>query len=89
MACTYGIASIRCVAQTTPAMFTVSGVVKNSLTGQPIPRALVNAQTDAVLTDSEGRFELRLQEGGAWLQVRRPGYSNMDTWCVLAQRWRR
>jgi len=56
----------------------VSGVVKNSLTGQPIPRALVNAQTDAVLTDSEGRFELRLQEGGAWLQVRRPGYSNMD-----------
>jgi len=78
MACTYGIASIRCVAQTTPAMFTVSGVVKNSLTGQPIPRALVNAQTDAVLTDSEGRFELRLQEGGAWLQVRRPGYSNMD-----------
>ncbi|MGA2049559.1 MAG: carboxypeptidase-like regulatory domain-containing protein [Terracidiphilus sp.] len=76
MACTFGIASIRCLAQTTPATYTVSGAVKNSLTGQPVPRALVNAQTDAVLTDSEGRFELRLQEGGAWLQVRRPGYSN-------------
>ena len=78
MACTHGVASIDCVAQTGPARFTVSGVVKNSLTGQPIPRALVNAQTDAALTDSEGRFELRLPEGGAWLQVRRPGYSNRE-----------
>ena len=78
MACTDGIASIDCVAQTAPAMYTVSGVVKNSLTGQPIPRALVNAQTDEVLTDGEGRFELRLPESGAWLQVRRPGYSNQE-----------
>lgn len=55
----------------------VGGVVKNSLTGQPIERALVDGQIDAAFTDSEGRFELHLQCGGyALLQARRPGYSN-------------
>ena len=74
MACALGHAPMHCAAQTEPVFSTVSGVVKDSLTGQPIERALVDAQNDAVLTDSEGRFELRLQEGVASIQVRRPGY---------------
>jgi hypothetical protein len=74
MACVLAIAASHCAAQTEPAFSTVSGVVKDSLTGQPIERALVDAQNDAMLTDSEGRFELRLQEGLASIQVRRPGY---------------
>ena len=74
LACASYIAVIGCGAQETASAYTVHGVVKNSLTGQPIPRALVDAQSDAVLTDSQGRFELRLQEGFAQLQARRPGY---------------
>lgn len=50
------------------------GIVKNRVTGQPIERALVDGQMDAVLTDHEGRFELHLQCGYAQLRVRRPGY---------------
>ncbi len=53
---------------------TVSGVVKNRITGQPIARALVDGGTDAMLTDSEGRFELQLPKGSRQLQIRRPGY---------------
>jgi len=74
MACALGLAPTQCAAQTEPVFSTVSGVVKDSLTGQPIERALVDAQNDAVLTDSEGRFELRLEDGVASIQVRRPGY---------------
>lgn len=58
-----------------PSTAAVSGVVKNRLTGQPIARALVDGQLDAMLTDSEGRFELHLPIGFTQLQVRRPGYS--------------
>ena len=72
------IGDIKCGAQEAASAYTVRGVVKNSLTGQPISRALVDAQTDAVLTDSQGRFELRIQEGFARLQVRRPGYLDQD-----------
>jgi hypothetical protein len=58
-----------------PHQVMVSGVVKNKLTGQPIARALVDAQFDAMLTDGEGRFELHVPDGfGTQLQVRRPGY---------------
>jgi len=74
MACALGLAPRHCAAQNEPAFSTVSGVVKDSQTGQPIERALVDAQNDAVLTDSEGRFELRLEDGVASIQVRRPGY---------------
>ena len=74
MACMLALAPMHCAAQAEPVFDTVSGVVKDSLTGQPIERALVDAQNDAVLTDSEGRFELRLEEGAASIQVRRPGY---------------
>ena len=55
----------------------ISGVVRDSLTNQPIERALADGQWDATLTDNEGRFELHLPCGGyTQLQVRRPGYSN-------------
>ena len=64
-------------AQPSPSVCKIGGVVKNSLTGQPIERALVDGQVDAALTDSEGRFALHLPCGGySQLQVRRPGYSN-------------
>lgn len=60
-----------------PSVCTIGGVVRNSLTNQPVERALVDGQMDAALTDSEGRFELHLGCGGyAQLQVRRPGYAS-------------
>ena len=60
-----------------PTTATVNGVVKNRLTGQPIARVLVDAQFDAMLTDSEGRFLLHVPKGfSTQLQVRRPGYTS-------------
>ena len=54
------------------SMCKVNGVVKNSLTGPPIERALLDGQIDAALSDRDGRFELHLPCGGYWqLQVRR------------------
>lgn len=76
MSCVQGIATMNCAAQGMQ-FYTVSGVVKDHLSGEPIERALVDGQFDAVLTDSEGRFELRLPEGVSQLRVRRPGY--LDT----------
>lgn len=58
---------------------TVRGVVLDRITKQPIARALVDAMFDAVLTDNEGRFELKLPEGNANLQLRRPGYSSPNS----------
>ena len=63
-----------CAAQQAPSTFPVDGVVENSLTHQPVARALVESVADAVLTDLQGRFELHLPEGTAELSVRRPGY---------------
>jgi hypothetical protein len=63
-----------CAAQDAPATFPVDGVVENSLTHQPVARALVESASDAILTDSQGHFELHLQAGLANLSVRRPGY---------------
>ena len=68
-------AGLTCAQESHPAV--VSGEVRNRLTGQPIARALVDAQIDAVLTDSEGRFELHLFSGlSTGVQVRRPGYTS-------------
>jgi hypothetical protein len=49
-------------------------VVVNSVTGQPVARALVDAHESAVLTDNDGRFELALQAGITQISVKRPGY---------------
>ncbi|HKF46805.1 MAG TPA: carboxypeptidase-like regulatory domain-containing protein [Terracidiphilus sp.] len=57
---------------------TVHGVVLDRVTKQPIARALVDGAFDAVLTDSEGRFELTLPVGVANIQVRRPGYGSRN-----------
>jgi hypothetical protein len=62
-------------AQVTGPAFAVRGTVVNSATGQPIARALVDANEDATLTDGEGRFELRLSYPEAQITVRRPGFS--------------
>ena len=73
-----------CAAQE-PATFPVNGIVESSLTHQPIARALVEANSAAVLTDGEGRFELRLPEGFANLSARRPGYQGPEIGLPPAQ----
>jgi len=67
-----------CEAQQAQESHTVAGVVRNSMTGQPIARALVDGQADATLTDNQGRFELHLSQRFANLQVRRPGYTSRE-----------
>ncbi len=61
-------------AQDSRPTYPVDGIVENSLTHEPIARAMVEAGSAAVLTDSEGRFELHLPAGVAGFTVRRPGY---------------
>jgi len=57
---------------------TVHGLVKNSATGEPLPRALVRIEGDATsgsLTDGEGRFEIaRVPVGPQAFQVLKPGF---------------
>ena len=59
---------------------TLTGVVVNSVTGQPIPRAMIQMMGMAsrvALTDAEGKFEFdNLPETQATLQARKPGYFN-------------
>ena len=56
----------------------VHGAVKNQATGEPIPRALVRIEGDAVsgaLTDGEGRFEIAsVPVGPQAFQVMKPGF---------------
>jgi hypothetical protein len=68
-----------CAAQEAPITYPVDGIVENSLTHQPIARALVEAASDAVLTDNQGRFELHLPAGFERLTIRRPGYEGQET----------
>lgn len=57
---------------------TLTGVVVNSATGEPIPRALIQMMGMAsrvALTDSEGKFEFdNLPETQAMLTAHKPGY---------------
>ena len=56
---------------------TVSGVVRNSLTGAAIPRALVTLNGRAVLTDAEGQFGFRqVTAGQGFVMVRKPGFAS-------------
>lgn len=62
--------------------FTVRGTVLDSVTKQPIARALVQLDdNDAMLTDVNGNFEFTgVQTQGGRIQVRRPGYvSNIQS----------
>lgn len=56
----------------------VHGMVKNAATGEPLPRALVRIEGDAVsgaLTDGEGRFEISgVPVGPQAFQVMKPGF---------------
>lgn len=65
-------------AQNQPT-YPVGGVVLNSLTDQPIARVLVAGPSDALLTDSEGRFELHLPEGTTSIRLQRPGYAASES----------
>jgi hypothetical protein len=62
------------------SLATVHGVVKNAVTGEPLPRALVtfNGQSGpAALTDGDGRFEISgVPTGLGILQVARPGFED-------------
>ena len=57
---------------------TISGIVLNSVTGTPIPHALVQAGQRVMLTDGEGHFEFRdITDNGA-LAATKPGYFAED-----------
>src|SRR4051812_37833647 len=62
----------------TTGAYSFSGIVVNSATGEPIPRALVtlNMQTQRmVMTAADGRFEFTsLPEGLAIIYARKPGF---------------
>lgn len=59
---------------------TIHGIVKNAATGEPLPRALVRIEGDALagaLTDGEGRFEIpNVPIGPEALQVVKPGFAD-------------
>src|SRR5579859_3635877 len=61
-----------------PKKYKLEGSVINSLTGEPVPRALVqlNGQTqESVLTGSDGRFHFdAVPEGQVVVNVRKPGF---------------
>jgi len=57
---------------------TVHGVIKNAATSEPLPRALVRIEGDALagaLTDADGRFELsNIPVGPQAFEVMKPGF---------------
>ena len=61
-----------------PTRVTVTGVVRNAATGDPLPRALVQIEGDAntgTLTDGEGRFEIPgVPAGPQIVRVVKPGF---------------
>jgi hypothetical protein len=48
----------------------------NSVTHQPVSRALVDAHENAVLTDNDGHFDFSLPQGLVQISVKRPGYGS-------------
>ena len=72
--------ALPCIAQDaseeTAQLYPVKGVVLNSVTHQPVARALVDSHQGAVLTDNEGHFELNLPEGLTQISVKRPGFGS-------------
>lgn len=65
-----------CRAEVVSGQYTVQGVVSDSISRQPIARALVDAATDAVLTDSYGNFQIHLAKGSSQISISRPGYGS-------------
>jgi hypothetical protein len=64
------------------ARVSVHGLVKNAVTGEPLPRALVRIEGDAAagaLTDGDGRFEIPgVPVGPQSLQVLKPGFRDVS-----------
>jgi len=60
------------------ALATVHGVVRNAVSGDPLPRVLVRIEGDAdrgVLTDGEGRFEMEgVPAGPQTIRLLKPGF---------------
>ncbi|HLH03954.1 MAG TPA: carboxypeptidase regulatory-like domain-containing protein [Bryobacteraceae bacterium] len=58
--------------------YTVSGTVYNTLTSEPIARALVHlngTEQHVAFTGQDGRFEIQnVPEGQVWITAQRPGY---------------
>lgn len=75
--------STESIAQTGAGTFGLSGTVVNSLTGEPVRRALVqvsDANGAAAVTDDTGHFQLSgLKEGQAFVSVMKPGFGDADT----------
>ncbi len=59
------------------------GVVKNAVTGEPLPRALVQLNSEAgpgALTDGDGRFELTVTGVGLHMfQLTKPGFHDLPS----------
>lgn len=70
--------SVSMKEEPTRGNFTLGGTVVNSVTGEPIRRALVQiymGAEQAVLTDSDGKFEFNnLPRGQTNIGVRKPGF---------------
>ena len=78
MICTLVLGSVTLIAQDAQQTYPVHGTVLDSVTRQPIARALVDSHSQgATLTDNDGHFEFNLTAGSADLLVRRPGYEPM------------
>src|SRR5215471_15468185 len=62
--CTTGEAAQSALAQTETQKSTISGVVINSVTRAPVPRALVTTPDNryATFTDSSGQFEFAIEK---------------------------
>ena len=63
------------------AALAVHGVVKDSLTGEPLPRALVQIDGETgpgALTDRDGKFEMTAPGSGSHIfQLTKPGYHDL------------
>ncbi len=70
--------SQRGISQTTGNYFTLSGVVRDSATGQPLVKAAIVIDYDryrtGTTTDAQGRFDIALNPGPHVLVVRYVGY---------------
>lgn len=76
------------LAGQTAARFTVSGTVVNSVTNEPIRRALVAVGGSLVFSGDDGRFEVKdVPAGPAMISVQKPGYFDVpgDRKNVVAQ----
>jgi hypothetical protein len=64
------------VAQSMPtANYKLSGTVINSVTGEPVRRALISFGPRSALTDGDGRFELdRLPDMAGTIRAHKPGF---------------